>query len=310
MSPASVTELPEGDEWLYEVKLDGYRALLIKAGTDVRLMSRNEKDLTRMYPTVAGAGLRLKADQAIVDGEIVALNDAGMPSFQALQHRALHPGHQIVFYAFDLLQLNRRDLTQIPLIKRRAHLAKIVDPDAYLRLLPELPGSAEDVVQAVLEMGLEGVVAKRRDSLYKAGERSADWLKLVLERKQEFVIGGYRLDAPRSIGSLLVGYYEGKEFRFASKVHGGLTPHLRRELLDKLKPLETSRCPFSNLPDARASRWGGGVTQDQMREMHWTQPKVIAQIRFAAWTAENRLRRAKFIGLRTDKASWDVRRES
>jgi len=176
----------------------------------------------------------LKADQAIVDGEIVALDDAGMPSFQALQHRALHPGHQIVFYAFDLLQLNRRDLTSTPLTKRRSQLAKIVDPDAYLRLLPELPGSAEDVVQAVLEIGLEGVVAKRRDSLYQPGERSADWLKLVLERKQEFVIGGYRLDAPRSIGSLLVGYYEGKQFRFASKVHGGLTPHLRRELLDTL----------------------------------------------------------------------------
>jgi bifunctional non-homologous end joining protein LigD len=234
MAAQPVKGLPEGKEWLYELKLDGYRALLIKAGTDIRLMSRNHKDLTRMYPTVAGAGLRLKADQAIVDGEIVALDDAGMPSFQALQHRALHPRHQIVFYAFDLLQLNRRDLTSTPLTKRRSQLAKIVDPDAYLRLLPELPGSAEDVVQAVLEIGLEGVVAKRRDSLYQPGERSADWLKLVLERKQEFVIGGYRLDAPRSIGSLLVGYYEGKQFRFASKVHGGLTPHLRRELLDTL----------------------------------------------------------------------------
>jgi bifunctional non-homologous end joining protein LigD len=310
MAAQPVKALPEGKEWLYELKLDGYRALLLKTGSDVIVMSRNQKDLTRMYPTVAAAAGRLKADQAIVDGEIVALDDAGMPSFQALQHRALHPGHQIVFYAFDLLQLNRRDLTRISLIKRRAHLAKTVDPDAHRRLLQELPGSAEDVVQAVLESGLEGVVAKRRDSLYQPGERSTDWLKLVLERKQEFVIGGYRLDAPRSIGSLLVGYYEGKQLRFASRVHGGLTPHLRRELFEKLKPLETSRCPFSNLPNAGPSRWGGGVTKDQMREMHWSQPKLVAQIRFADWTVENRLRRAKFIGLRTDKAPKDVRRES
>src|SRR6185437_12823454 len=136
MAAQPVKALPEGKEWLYELKLDGYRALLIKGGAGVQVMSRNQKDLTRMYPTVAAAGLRLKAEHAVVDGEIVALDEAGMPSFQALQHRALHPRHQIVFYAFDLLQLNRRDLTSTPLTKRRSQLAKIVDPDAYLRLLP------------------------------------------------------------------------------------------------------------------------------------------------------------------------------
>jgi bifunctional non-homologous end joining protein LigD len=135
-------------------------------------------------------------------------------------------------------------------------------------------------------------------------------VKLVLERQQELVIGGYRLAGPRSIDSLLVGYYEGKELRFASKVHGGLTPHLRRTLFDSLKPLGTAQCPFSNLPDAQASRWGSGVTAEQMKDIHWVQPKIVAQIRFGDWTEENRLRRAKFVGLRIDKSPKEVRRES
>ena len=264
MAAQPVKELPEGDEWLYELKLDGYRALLVKNGDDVAIQSRNQKSLTRMYPTVIAAGRRIRAKQAVVDGEIVAIDETGRPSFQALQHRGLHPGHRIVFYAFDVLQLNGRDLTRDSLTKRRAHLAKIIEPGAELRLLQELPGTAADVLQVVQGMGLEGVIAKRRDSLYQPGERSSDWVKLKLERQQEFVVGGYRLGAPNSIDVLLVGYYEGKELRFAAKVRGGLIPHLRRSLLHVLKPLGTSRCPFSNLPDADTSRWGGGVTAEEM----------------------------------------------
>jgi bifunctional non-homologous end joining protein LigD len=262
-----------------------------------------------MYPTVASAGQGLKATQAVVDGEIVAVDESGMPSFQALQHRAMHPNHEIVFYAFDALHRDGRDLTDQSLVERRMALEEMVHVDAHLRMLKPLPGAAGDIVRAILEVGLEGVVAKRKDSLYQPGERSHDWVKLVLERQQELVIGGYRLAGPRSVDSLLVGYYEGKDLRFASKVHGGLTPHLRRALFEALKPLDTTKCPFSNLPDAKLSKWGSGVTAEQMNDIHWVQPKIVAQIRFADWTAEHRLRRAKFIGLRTDKAPTDVRRE-
>lgn len=289
---------------------DGYRALIVKNGSAVSVLSRSENDLTRMYPAVAAAGHRLKAKQAVVDGEIVAVDEKGMPSFQALQHRAMHPNHEIVFYAFDAVHRDGHDLTGQSLVARREELEAMVHPDAQLRILRPLPGTAADVVQAILGLGLEGVVAKRRDSLYQPGERSHDWVKLVLERKQELVIGGFRLSGPRSIDSLLVGYYEDKNLRFASKVHGGLTPHLRRTLFSSLKPLETSKCPFSNLPDAKVSKWGSGITADQMKDIHWVQPKLVAQIRFADWTLENRLRRAKFIGLRTDKAPKDVRRET
>jgi bifunctional non-homologous end joining protein LigD len=171
MAAQPATQLPEGDEWIYELKLDGYRALLKKDGDEVLVQSRNRKDLTRMYPSVAAAGRGLNAKQAIVDGEIVAVDLSGRPSFQALQHRSLHPNHQIVFYAFDLLQFDGKDFTQQPLTKRRAQLAEIVPADATVRLLPPLPGTAAEIVQTVREMGLEGVVAKRKASVYRCGER-------------------------------------------------------------------------------------------------------------------------------------------
>jgi bifunctional non-homologous end joining protein LigD len=266
MAAQPVTALPEGEEWLYELKLDGYRALLRKDGDEVVVQSRNRKDLTRMYPSLAVAGRRLKVSQAILDGEIVAVDASGRPSFQALQHRSLHATHTIVFYAFDLLAFNGKDLTRQPLMKRRAQLAKIVPADAAdVRLLQPLPGTAAEIERAVRAMGLEGVIAKRRASVYSPGERSADWQKLKLERQQEFVIGGYRLASPSSIDALLVGYYEGKDLRFAAKVRAGLIPHLRRSLLETLKPLAVGTCPFSNLPDADTSRWGGGVTPEEMK---------------------------------------------
>jgi bifunctional non-homologous end joining protein LigD len=309
MAAHVVKQLPEGDEWLYEAKLDGYRALLLKDGKQVQILSRNEKDLTHMYPTVAAAGVRLNADQAVIDGEIVALAEDGRPSFQALQHRGSHPKHQIVFYAFDLLHLAGQDLMDEPLVKRRARLPRILGEDATVRLSRDLPGSVADIVRAVRAAGIEGVIAKRKDSLYQPGERSNDWVKLKLERQQEFVIGGYRPDGAIGLDALLLGYYEGEQLLFAGKARAGFVPHVRREVLDKLKPLRVPECPFANLPDAGAGRWGGGITADQMREMQWTKPQLVAQIRFTEWTAENRLRHAAFLGLRIDKAAREVRRE-
>ena len=309
MAALAVKRLPEGDEWLYELKWDGYRALLIKDGEDVQVRSRNDKDLTAMYPGIAAAGRRQKIKQIVLDGELVALGEDGRPSFQALQHRSSHQKHQIVFYAFDVLYADGQDLTGEPLDVRRARLAALASTDAVLRLSQDLPGSAADIVKALRAAGIEGVIAKRRDSTYQPGERSNDWVKLKLERQQEFVIGGYRPDGASGLDALLVGFYEGKELRFAGKVRAGLIPHVRREVLGKLKPLQIQECPFANLPDTDVGRWGGGITADQMREMHWTKPQLVAQIRFVEWTAENRLRHAAFLGLRLDKSAREVRRE-
>ena len=310
MAAHAVKALPEGPEWLYEPKLDGYRALLLKDEAQIRILSRNEKDLTAMYPGIAAAGLRLKAGQVVIDGEIVALAEDGRPSFQALQHRASHPKHLIVFYAFDVLYLNRRDLMGEPLVKRRAQLPEIIGQNPTVRLSRDLPGSAAAIIQAVRAAGIEGVVAKRRDSPYQPGERSRDWVKLKLEQQQELVIGGFRPQGSTGLDALLVGYYEGRTLRFAGKVRAGFTPHIRRELVERLKPLATAGCPFANLPDTSTGRWGGGITAEQMREMQWTRPELVAQVRFTEWTADNRLRHAAFLGLRFDKAAREVRREA
>jgi bifunctional non-homologous end joining protein LigD len=212
----------------------------------------------------------------------------------------------VAYYAFDLLYLDGRDLQRQSLDIRRALLPKLLRGSGIL-LSEELKGSAEQVVDAVGRLGLEGVIAKRRDSRYDADQRSA-WVKLKLEKQQEFVIGGYR-PGSHGIDALLVGFYDGKELKFAAKVRAGFTPHIRREVFAIIAPLEADRCPFVDLPHTQAHRWGGGVTAEEMKEMTWVKPSVVAQIRFVEWTADQHLRHAAFVGLRTDKRATDVRRE-
>jgi bifunctional non-homologous end joining protein LigD len=301
-------KLPEGEQWTYEVKWDGYRALLLKSSDRVRLLSRKDNDLTATYPTIEAAGRHLKAETAIIDGEIVALDSKGKPSFQALQHRSAHRNYAIVFYAFDLLHVDGEDLTQLPLSERRKRLVSIVKGSRVL-LSDPLPGTAQQVIQAVSRVGLEGVIAKRKDSRYQSGERSGAWVKLKLDKQQEFVIGGYR-PGPNGVDALLVGYYEQKQLRFAGKVRAGFTPHLRREVFESLKPIQIAKCPFVDLPNSKPSHWGGGVTAEQMAEMTWVKPKLVAQIRFVEFTNDGHLRHAAFLGLRSDKRASEVRREA
>ena len=293
---------------MYELKLDGYRALVIKNGDDVRLRSRNDKDLTRAYPEIERAGRRLHADSAVVDGEVVAVDASGHPSFQALQHRSAHPGHAIVFYAFDLLHLNGESLETRPLKERRARLPAVVKNSGMLLSEP-LPGAAAQVTEAVRALGLEGVIAKRWSSRYTPAQRDHAWVKLKLDKQQEFVIGGYR-PGPYGVDALLVGVFAGRDLRFAGKVRAGFTPRLRRDVATALEPLHIARCPFVDLPNARPSRWGGGVTADQMTEMRWVEPRIVAQVRFVEWTADSHLRHAAFLGLRADKRARAVRREN
>ena len=308
MAAVSVQVLPEGPEWTYELKLDGYRALIIKNGASVQIRSRNDKDLMPMYPAVAAAARRLKVERALIDGEIVALDKQGRPSFQALQHRGSHPDHTTVFYAFDLLHLDGKNLESLPLEARRSELARVVGKSGLLLSL-QLPGKVSDIISTVRTMQLEGVIAKRRDAPYEAGERSRNWQKLKLERQQEFVIGGYRPTGDSSVDALLVGYFESRNLRFAAKVRAGLIPHIRRELARNLKQFQQTPCPFVDLPTEGSSRWGGGVSAEDMKEIIWTKPVVVVQVQFVEWTAENRLRHSKYLGLRSDKDAKDVIRE-
>ena len=302
-----VKQLPDGPNFIREAKLDGYRALILKDGAKVEIRSRNDRDLTGSYPEIAESGSKLLASKAIVDGEIVALDPQGRPSFQALQHRGRIPGHHVVFYAFDLLHLNGHDLIEEPIEIRRAKLGQIVNGSGLL-LSHDLPGQLDDIIRTARRLGLEGVVAKRRQSIYEPGERSGAWQKLKLEQQQEYVVGGYR-PGFNAVDALLVGYYEGRQLHFAGKVKAGFVAHVRRSLLRKLKPIHQDTCPFIDLPNSKSDRWGGGVTAEEMHEMQWVKPQMVVQIRFVEWTAEQRLRHAVFIGERTDKSAKDVRRE-
>jgi bifunctional non-homologous end joining protein LigD len=307
MATLDVNELPEGDEWLYEVKFDGHRALLIKDANGVQIRSRSNKDVTRLYPSLAQMGRRLRAESAVVDGEIVAVSQSGRSAFHALQHRSSYPGYRIVFYAFDLLHHDGVEIIDYPLDKRRALLAAVV-ADSGIVLSADLHGSPAQVIQAVRAVGLEGVIAKQRHSRYEPGAHSGTWMKLKLEHQREFVIGGYRPDGNK-VDSLLVGYYAGARLHFAGKVRAGFVRNARRSVLEKLLPLRTRSCPFIDLPTAASQRWSGGVKKDEMKQMQWVEPLLIAQIRFSEWTEAGHLRLGKFLSLRTDTNPRPMRSE-
>jgi bifunctional non-homologous end joining protein LigD len=307
MLATSARILPVGADWTYEVKWDGYRAQAIKDGGTVSLASRNLKNITRQYPAVAAAAAGLNANAALIDGEIVVLDGEGRPSFQALHHSDF-TGLSVVFYAFDLLHLNGRDLTRTPLDDRRAALAQVVAGSDVL-LSDPLPGTADEIAGAVRALGLEGVVAKRRRSAYIAGRRSDSWVKVRFAQHQEFVVGGYKPGAT-NFDSLLVGYYDGAKLIAAGKVRSGFTPHLRAQVFDALQGLETTRCPFANLPSTRSGHWGEGITADEMTTLTWIKPQVVVEVAFAEWTRDGSLRHASFLGLRDDKRAREVRRET
>ena len=297
--------LPSGEGWSYEVKWDGYRTLALKDGPRVRLFSRNLKDVTGAYPSVVRTLGELKAPNALVDGELVAIDDEGRPSFQALHHQS---AHTVVYYAFDLLQIAGRDLTREPLDLRRQLLAAAAQGTSILVSEP-LPGTPAQIEKAVRELGLEGVVAKRRSSRYEAGRRSDAWLKVRFSRRQEFVVGGYK-PANAGFDSVLVGYYDRGRLHYAGKVRAGFTPHARAELMRRLAPIERRSCPFVNLPSTRSSHWGEGVTADDMAALKWVKPAVVVEVAFTEWTRDGNLRHAAYVGPREDKPARDVRRET
>jgi bifunctional non-homologous end joining protein LigD len=292
-----VRTLPQGAEWEYELKLDGYRLQAIKDGDKVRLYSRRGNDFTRKFAKIASAVSKIKATSLILDGEAVAVDAQGKPSFQMLQNRAsLPPSWSLAYYAFDLLHLNGLELKDLPLRERRAPLQKLLGKSGVL-LSQSLPGTLSQIMQAVKAHGLEGVIAKRLDSKYQPDRRSDEWLKLPLKPSQHFVIGAYRLDGKR-LELLLVGQFEGPKLLFAGKVHQGLNPANRRAMLKLLQPLALKSCPFANLPTARSGHWGEGVTADEMSDYIWLRPEIEAEIKFAEWTAGHLLRHAEFVTLR------------
>ncbi len=308
MKSKAVNELPESGDWFYEIKFDGYRSIVAKDSDAVRLFSRNENIFNARFPKLAKAFERFSG-RFVIDGEIVALDRSDRPSFQLLQNNMASPG-AIYFYAFDLLNEDGENLQGLPLEQRRerlnALLAGVSDP---IRLSPLLPGSPRQVLKAVEKLGLEGVVAKRRASIYEPGERSGAWIKQRTDRMQEFVIGGY-VPGANTFDSLLIGIYQGKAFHFAAKVKDGFVSHLREEIFREFKGLGSETCPFANLPEKKGARRGDAITKEKMKECRWLKPKLVCEVAFVEWTDTGNLRHAKFVAMRDDKKAREVVRET
>jgi bifunctional non-homologous end joining protein LigD len=310
---ALLVESPPPGAWLYEIKFDGFRAIALKGGSEARLLSRNEKDFGAKFPEVLESVCELKVKDAVIDGEIVALDEKGISSFQLLQ--AFELGEErppIFYYAFDLLRLNGKDLHESPLKERKDKLGRLLkDPPGVLRLSSSLEGSATQLLDRVRDLGLEGLIAKRKESTYESGRRSGAWIKLKVQREQEFVIGGFTPPGGtrKHFGALLVGVYEEKKLIFVGKVGTGFDTALLHSLHARFQKMLRKTCPFSNLPEKRGARYGQAITAAEMRRCRWVQPNIVCQVKFSEWTRDHRLRQPVFLGLREDKNPTEVVRE-
>jgi DNA ligase D-like protein (predicted ligase) len=300
--------LPNDPRWEYQLKLDGYRAVAFKTGGTVHLRSRNDNDFALRYSSVM-KGLAKLPDNTVIDGEVVALDSDGRPSFNLLQNYGSDK-IPIVYFVFDVMVLAGRDVMREPLTVRRELLEKKVLPKLGepVRYAAPLDASLPVLVQSVKSQSFEGLVAKRLDSRYEPGLRSGAWLKMRVNRGQEFVIGGYTVGG-NPFDALIFGYYEGDRLLYAARTRNGFTPVVRAQLFKKFRALEIKRCPFANLPEPKGGRWGAGLTAKKMADCRWLKPVLVGQFEFVEWTPDNHLRHTKFIALREDKAARDVRRE-
>ena len=302
---ATLTERRDfGAGWLLERKFDGERCIARKEGDAVRLESRTGRDFTSTYPEVRAALAAQRLDRFLLDGEVVSF-DGLQTSFSRLQQRlgvmkpspALVEAFPVVYCVFDLLEAAGEDLTARPLVERRARLERAIMPTEGLQISEAWQDESERRYAEACRAGWEGLIAKRADAPYADG-RSRDWLKLKCVLAQEFVIGGYTdpTGSRTDFGALLVGYFEGGRLRYAGKVGTGYSVGRLVELGARLRKLEIPASPFA---DARPIPRG----------THWARPELVAQIGFAEWTAEGRLRQPRFLGLRDDKHPADVVRE-
>ena len=314
MKARLVDEPPKHGDWLYELKFDGIRAMAIKNDRKVSLVSRNGNKLDGRFPEIVEAVKNLPVREYVIDGEVVALDEDGRSSFQLLQGLEMEGRKApLRFYVFELLQLDGKSLLGLPLEQRKQVLAKICenvgDP---IRYSGEISGDVKSLLAEVKRRGLEGLIGKQRNSVYEPGRRSGTWIKLKCINEQEFVIGGYTPPAGsrKYFGAILVGYYEIGKLRFAGKVGSGFTEKSLSMLHKKFRGVEQDDCPFVDLPSKQGGEWVQGITPSMMKKMHWVNPKFVAEIKFAEWTRDQKLRQPVFLGMRQDKAATEVKREA
>jgi bifunctional non-homologous end joining protein LigD len=298
---------PRGEDWLFEIKWDGVRAVGFIDREELRLQSRTGHRCERQYPELAVVPHQVAATQAILDGEIAVLDERGVSRFNLIQPRIansdpnavahLARSRPAIYFVFDVLYLDGYDLRQVALADRRAVLAQIVSPGGVLRISEAFPGAGEQMLEAAREHGLEGIVAKHASSSYEP-RRSREWQKIKITGEQEFVIGGFT--APQGsrdyFGALVLGFYEGGKLLWAGNVGTGFDQKTLAAVYERLKPLITSKCPFAEHPSPER-----GIT--------WVKPELTCQVKFTQWTEDKRLRAPVFLGLREDVQAAEVARE-
>ena len=314
MKAKLVAKPPATGDWIYELKFDGIRLIGIKRDEKVSLLSRNQNELTERFPEIVEAIKILPVRECVIDGEVVALDEEGRSSFQLLQAREMEGRRSpVYFYAFDLLQIDGKNLLSLPLEARKSVLEKLCagsgDP---IRYSGAIGGDAEQLLGEVKRRGLEGIIGKQRNSVYEPGRRSGAWIKLKCVSEQEFVIGGYTppQGSRKYFGAILVGYYENKKLVFAGKVGTGFTAKSLSMLYKKFQKDARGDCPFVDLPSKQNGQWVQDITPSMMRKMRWVNPVFVCEIKFAEWTRDKKLRAPVFLGLREDKNPGEVVRES
>jgi len=315
MKAKLVEKPPSAGDWIYELKFDGIRLIAIKDGGKVSLLSRNQNELRARFPEIVDAIENLPVDECVIDGEVVALDEEGRSSFQLLQAREMESRKSpVYFYAFDILQLDGKNLVSMPLEARKKVLENLCGgaADPRIRYSGAIGGDANQLLEEVQRRGLEGIIGKLRNSVYEPGRRSGAWIKLKCVDEQEFVIGGYTppQGARKHFGAILVGYYKNRDLVFAGKAGTGFTTKSLAALHKKFRAEERTDCPFVDLPSKQNGQWVLGITPSMMKKIHWINPKFVAEIKFAEWTRDGKLRAPVFIGLREDKKPAEVVRES
>ncbi|MCU6711383.1 DNA ligase D [Paenibacillus sp. J5C_2022] len=298
----SVQAIPGGEDWLYEMKYDGYRIIAFVEGNDVRLLTRNGNDYAKRFHDIASALVDLAAGRAMVlDGEVAITDESGKTDFQALQNYLKNPkARNLTYIVFDLLALDGEDLRSTSLTERKERLESLLqNAPGNLYYSRHIRGSGKESFAAACEAGMEGIIGKKAGSLY-SGTRTGDWIKLKCDRRQEFVIGGYALSDKKTSGisSLLLGVYEDGELVYAGRAGTGMSEADVLELAGKFEQLKRETTPFRLAPKSRA-----------LEKLIWLEPELVAEIKFAEWTKEHQLRQASFKGLRLDKEPREIKRE-
>ncbi|MEJ7642972.1 MAG: DNA ligase D [Chryseolinea sp.] len=303
-----VDKAVEGANWIYEIKWDGYRAVAFKNGDTLEVKSRNDNSFDKKFYPIHNA-LKEWKENAVIDGEIVALKDNGLPDFGTLQNWRSEADGPLLYYVFDILWLNGKDLRELPLLKRREILQSVLPQHESIRFSDAFSISGSDFLASVREMGMEGIIAKKAGSPYQSGVRTRDWLKIKASKRNEVVIAGFTKNENTSkpFSALLVGVYDGENLIYTGKIGTGFKDKLQREMLESFKPLITDQCPFDSAPDYnKPSRFN---PRPPKADATWLKPKLVCEVAYAEITSDGIMRHSSFQGMRIDKDAKTVTQE-